>query len=219
MHSWRFARWAPLSGVVFAALWAVAIIFFLGDTPGDTDQEIASFYEDEGNRDKQSVAWVLVALATLFLLWFLAELRVRLLAAEGQPARLTALAFGSGIVSAVLFLLSMTLWAATSFAHDETEFTADPGTVRLLDSTGYVLWASAGSMSIPLVLAASLIVLRTRVFPVWVGWIGLPLALSLLVAFAFIPVLALFAWVALLGLLMAWRPEVARKEPATVPPA
>ena len=217
MPNWPLARWAPLSGVVFALLWAVAVLF-LGDGPGDTDQEIASFYDDEGNRDKQSVTWVLVALATLFFLWFLAELRVRLLAAEGEPARLTALAFGSGLVSAVLFLLSMTLWAATSFAHDEAEFSADPGTVRLLDSTGYVLWASAGSMSIPLVLAVSLIVLRTRIFPVWVGWIGLLLALTLLVSFAFLPVLAFFAWVALLGILMTWLPEVVRKEPATVPP-
>src|SRR5918999_5184106 len=159
----RFARWAPLSGVVFAALWVVAILLF-GDGPGDTDQEIASFYDSDDNRDDQSLAWALVALATLFFLWFLAELRVRLLTAEGQPARLTALAFGSGLVSAVLFLLSMTVWAATSFAHDEAEFSADPGTVRLLDSTGYVLWASAGSMSIPLVVAVSLIALRTRVF-------------------------------------------------------
>jgi hypothetical protein len=218
VQGWRFARWAPLSGVVFAALWAVTIIFFLGDTPGDTDREIASFYEDEGNRDKQSVAWVLVALATLFFLWFLAELRIRLLAAEGEPARLTALAFGSGLVSAVLFLLSMTLWAATSFAHDEAEFSADPGTVRLLDSTGYVLWASAGSLSIPLVVAVSLIALKTRVFPVWLGWVGLVLALTLLIAFAFIPVLALFAWVALLGILMSWRPAGLRSEPAPMTP-
>lgn len=214
----RFARWAPLSGVVFAALWVVVLIL-IGDGPGDTDQEIASFYDDEGNRDEQSVAWALVAFATLFFLWFLAELRVRLLAAEGEPARLTALAFGSGLVSAVLFLLSMTLWAATSFAHDEAEFSADPGTVRLLDSTGYVLWASAGSLSIPLVLAVSLIALRTRVFPVWLGWIGLVLALTLIVAFAFIPVLALFAWVALLGILMTWRRDVAPREATTVPPA
>ena len=208
----RFARWAPLSGVVFAALWAVSFIF-LGDGPGDTDQEIAAFYDDDGNRDDQSLGWALVALATLFFLWFLAELRVRLLMAEGQPARLTALGFASGIVSAVLFFLSVTVWAATSFAHDEAEFSADPGTVRLLDSTGYVLWASAGSMSIPLVVAVSLIVLRTRVLPVWVGWIGLPLALTLLVAFAFFPVLGLFAWVALLGILMTWLPAYSGREP------
>ena len=214
----RFARWAPLSGVVFAALWVVAILLF-GDGPGDTDQEIASFYDSDDNRDDQSLAWALVALATLFFLWFLAELRVRLLAAEGQPARLTALAFGSGLVSAVLFLLSMTVWAATSFAHDEAEFSADPGTVRLLDSTGYVLWASAGSMSIPLVVAVSLIALRTRVFPVWLGWVGLVLALALIIAFAFIPVLALFAWVALLGILMSWQPAAPRSAAGPVPPA
>ena len=60
-----------------------------------------------------------------------------------------------------------------------------------------------------MVLATSLVALRTGVFPRWFAWIGFLVALTLLVAFFFVPVFILWGWILVVSgymLLSARRP-------------
>jgi hypothetical protein len=62
--------------------------------------------------------------------------------------------------------------------------------------------------------ATSILAIRTHLFPAWLGWIGLMLAL-VVIGFAFVPVFGLVAWVLLIGLLLL-RPAIS---PRPVEPA
>jgi hypothetical protein len=211
----RWARWSPLSGIVFAALWVITIIV-VGDGAGDTDQEILSYYADDGNRNKEITGFFLILAAGLFYLWFLATLRSRLRPPEGEPGTGSALAFASGVVSAALLFVAAIFFSAPAFATSQDDFTLDPNTYRLISDMGYGLFVTGLTPAIVLVLATSYVVLRTRVFPVWVGWTGFPVALLLVFAFAFIPFFVFLGWVALLCILMTWWPAGAGR-PATAP--
>src|SRR2546429_168572 len=43
--------------------------------------------------------------------------------------------------------------------------------------------------------ATSVIALRTGVFPRWFAWIGLPVAVTFLLAFFFVPIFVLWGWI------------------------
>jgi hypothetical protein len=202
----RWARWAPLSGLVFSALWVIAFVI-VGSGAGDTDEEILSYYEDSGNRSQEITAFFLILAAVLFYLWFLALLRSRLRVREEAPATGSALVLASGSVSAALFVVSAYLFSAPAWATSQDDFTLDPDTYRLIADMGYGIWVGAQFVAIVLLLAASSVVLRSGAFPRWVGWIGFPVAFLLLFAFAFIPFLFFLGWIALVSVLMAWRPE------------
>jgi hypothetical protein len=54
MRASGFARWAPLSGALFVALW-VAAYLVLGDTveDSDPDAQILAYFSDEGQRSRE----------------------------------------------------------------------------------------------------------------------------------------------------------------------
>jgi hypothetical protein len=201
-------RWAPFSGLVFAALWVIAFLV-VRTGAGDTDEEILSYYADSGNRNKEITAFFLILAAGLFYLWFLAVLRSRLRLREGEPGTASALVLASGCVSAALFFVSAYLFSAPAWATSQDDFTLDPDTYRLITDMGYGVWVGAQFVAIIAVLSASYVALRTGAFPRWVGWIGFPVALLLLFAFAFIPFFVFLGWITLISVLMAWRPEPA----------
>lgn len=213
----RLSRFAPLSGIVFAALWVIAIVI-VGGGAGDTDEEILAYYEDSANRNMEITGFFLILASALFYVWFLALLRSRLRVGEGEPGTGSALVLASGCVSAALFLVAAYLFSAPAWAASQDDFTLDPDTYRLISDMGYGVWVGGQSVAIVLVLAASYVVLRTGIFPKWVGWIGPPVALLLVFAFAFIPFFVFLGWIVLLSLLMVWqRPEAAR-QPNVVSP-
>ncbi len=51
-----------------------------------------------------------------------------------------------------------------------------------------------------------MLVLRTAVLPRWLGWVGIVVAIALLVAVLFIPIFLLWAWVLVVGVILTARP-------------
>ena len=93
----RYARLAPLSGLVFFVLLFVAFIVLGGDTP-DSDAsaaKVVSFYTD--HRGQQQAASFILAVGCLFLLWFVTELRRELSERTNEPVANAA--FAGGIVT------------------------------------------------------------------------------------------------------------------------
>jgi uncharacterized membrane protein YhaH (DUF805 family) len=204
MSGW--ARWSPLSGIVFVALWIVAFIL-VGEGAGDTNQEILDWYTDGGNRDKQHYGLLIVALASLALIWFASMLRHRL--RDRDQSMLPALGLGGGIAAATLWVAAFCAWTAVANAvEDEDEFVVAPDTARVFDAFGYLLFVGAGIASSLLVIATSVAALRTGLLPKWLAWLGVPVAVSLLVTFIFIPFFALLGWVLVVSLvLLFWKPS------------
>ena len=206
MIGYRWIRWAPLSGVVFVALWIITFIL-TGNGAGDQDQEILDYYAKHSNRVKEITGFFLILAASLFLLWFFGLLRDRLLRVEGQPGTLSTLAFAGGVGTAILLVIAGAMFDGTALTiSNEKHFRLDPNTHRLINDIGYSFFVAAVAFAIFPVAVTSVFAIRGLVLSKWFGWLGLVAALTFIVGFAFIPFLVLLGWVLVASALMLWRP-------------
>ncbi len=202
----RLARWAPLSGAVFVALWVVAAVLTF-DSPDSNARsaKILAYYGKHSNRVQHIVAFFLVGVALLFFLWFLSTLRSRLAAAEGGAGRLTSLATIGGVV----FVTLITAGAIVDFSYsatisDASRFNRDPNLFRLVSELSYFLVVLSLFAAAALVWAVAALAWRTRTFPRWLAGLGFFVGATCLVGFTGIPA-ALFAiWLLLLSGYLTW---------------
>ena len=203
------SRLGALAGLAFAACFFVGVAS-LSVPRSVGDAELVAWWSDSGNRTTAIVSMYLFVAAGLCFLVFLAVLRTRLLAAEGGPGELTALAVTSGAVFvAMLFVAAaargVIAFAVESPANDEALPGAD--VLRYLPQVGYAITGTGGLLALALCIATvSWIVHRTRAFGRWLAWLGLAavvvvtaasLALSGVLAIPAVLVWALAASVAL----------------------
>jgi hypothetical protein len=201
-HGWE--RWSPIAGLLYVALFVIAIV----TTPdtGETNREILEHYADAGNRRNDIILTFLLAAAALAFVWFVSHLR-SLLAAAAPVSALPALVLAAGVGSAALLAVAAATFGSVSFTYGEGDFELDPNTARLVGSIGYGVFVGSMWMAGLVVIATSLVVLRTRLLPTWLAWLGLAVALALVFAFAFFPVFALLAWVAVVSVVLLARPR------------
>jgi hypothetical protein len=206
VYSFRWERWSAVAGVLFVALFAVALA--LSANTGDNPSEVQQWYADSGNRTKEFVAWFLYIAAAIAFLSFLGTLRDMLVRAEGGPGTLSALVFGPGLAFTVLLVTGVSLFAAPAALGDENDFKLDPNTAEIFSDAGYFVLVAGGMIASIVVLATSMAALRTGVLPSWLGWVGLIVAVVMLFSVFFVPLLVFLAWVLAVSLVMvvaAWR--------------
>jgi hypothetical protein len=201
----RWQRWGPLSGVVYVVLFLVGILLG-GEGSGDSPEEHVAYYADAGNRAKEFAIFFVLVAAGLAFLWFLAGLRGILVRAEGEVARWTALAYGAGIASTALFLGAVSLFVAPAGSAGEESFReVNPSAANIVGNAGYAMFACSIMVAGMLVLATSIVALRTLVFPRWLSFAGFVVAPLLLLAIFFIPAFLWLAWVLAVSLVLILR--------------
>ena len=197
-------RWGPFTGVLAVICWIVS--FIVGsDSPdsSSSDAKIAGFYTSHSHQIHDAIALFVFLAGILFLLGFLAALRSRLMEAEGAPGRLTALAFGSGVASAVLFVIAIAFFLSPAItANDTGKFRLDPNTYRLFQDTGYVMWVGAVIVGALVVWATSAIALRSGLLPKWFAWLGVLAGILQLLAVFFIPVFIFWGWILIVSMFL-----------------
>jgi hypothetical protein len=206
VYGFRWERWSALAGVLFVALFVVALAL-TGNT-GDNPSEVQEWYADEDNQTKTIVAWFIWVASALAFLSFLGTLRDMLVRAEGGPGTLSALVFGPGLVFTSLYVAGVSLIAAPAVLADDSDFELDPNTAQLANDAGYFLLAGGVMVASILVLSASTAALRTGILPAWLGWVGLIVAVAMLFAIFFVPILVFVGWVLVVSFVMlvaAWR--------------
>jgi hypothetical protein len=154
-------RWAPLAGVLAVVCSLVGVMHVLNQPQTkDSNAKIAAYFADHSHRVQGAVSFFVYLAGIVFLLVFLGALRERLVEAEGQPGRLSALAFGAGVAALPLWGISMLLANAVSFTVGESSaFTIDPNTYRLLGVVSYFTWVIALFVSSVVVWATSAVAL------------------------------------------------------------
>jgi hypothetical protein len=190
----RWQRWSPLAGVAFTVFFLVALGVSRGG-PGDTPDELADWYGDEGNRGAAFFVFFLLTAAALSFLWLLGALRSALVRAEGDPARWTAVAFAAGVASATLLLASASLYVTPAAAASEEKFPFDPSTANSLANAGFMLLVCSTMAGALLVLATSIVAARTGLLPRWLVLAGFVVAPVLLFAIFLVPLYVWLAWV------------------------
>jgi hypothetical protein len=171
----RWERFAPLTGIVAVALWVVGVIVESSTeySEKDTPEEILAVFQ--GDTNTLLAAGVIFAFGVVFFIWFLGSLRAALYSAEGGVGRLSSIAYGSGMLAALCLLLQVA--PTLQGAVDEDDLSAD--TAQSLHSMGEAFFVGAELTLLAMFAAVGLLLLRTRVLPIWLGWASLAVALLL----------------------------------------
>lgn len=199
----KWERLAAGTGLLFVALFIAALFDPVVDPAGDEASVVAAQLLDNPGQ-----AWLAVyagGLAALALVWFVGSLRSALRRAEGGTGRLSAVAFGGGVMAGVALLASSAfLSAAVSLA----DYGDDPAGARLAASFSEHLFFAASYGMALLVGATFVLALRHGVIPRWLAWVGaVGGVLSLLQIWPFFPigVLIFLFWVAALSVVLMSR--------------
>jgi hypothetical protein len=162
---------------------------------------------------------ILFGVASMLLLVFVGGLRAFLARAEGQDPRLAPVVVAAGAVAAGLVLLRAAIVVALTVLRGNEVGVHAQGSAWAARALFYLEGALRDMMLFPfavLLAAAAVVLLRTRVLPGWLGWVGaglaaligllavgLPAGLDIAPLDQAIALLAL-AWVAGLAFCLGW---------------
>lgn len=213
---WWGERWSAVAGIKFVVLF-VALGFLFGETPTDAGaQELAAFYEDQG-AVRLSLQFFFVGIGAAAFLWFAATLRSVLGRAEGDPERLSSLAFAGGVATAVLVLVAGSAFIApASVVVFGEERALDPVLDEVVGSAGFIALNFALIASAVMFTATGLVALRTRLLPAWYAWTGFVVSLALVLNILFFwGFFAWLAWVLVTSILLLMRPATPSRRTRT----
>jgi hypothetical protein len=193
-------RWhtlAPLTGVAFVIL-AVVSFIVSGETPDldDSPQKILDFYND--NDTEQIFAAAFLGWGTLFFLFFLGVLRSVLHAAEGGIARLSAVAFGGGL----LLAFGMLSFAGFTFTLGDAADHLTPQAAQALNALNSDFFFPVAVGLGTLMISTGIVAIRSRILPSWLSWITLLIGVAAITPIGFFAFLAFGLWTLITSVLL-----------------
>jgi hypothetical protein len=213
LASQRLHVLGPLTGVLFVVLAVVAFII-AGESPDtdDSPQKILDWYVDNDNSQLWGGAFL--AWSTVPFVFFLGVLRSTLHAAEGAIARLSAVAFGGGIV----LTIGVLSFAGFTFTlGDVADDGLTPQAAQALNALNSDFFFPVAVGVATLLIATSIASLVTRALPAWLGWSALVIGIVALTPGGFFAFLAFLLWTVATSIVL-WRAR-ATEPPMAVPPA
>lgn len=171
----KWDRWAPLSGALAVPFWIAAVILISTKAEGSKGPKIlASFHQ---HSDGILLAGLLWSIGVLLFIWFLGSLRSHYLAAEREPGRITALAYGGGIAASVIAMLIPVGDEVGALNKDDID--ASGAAVLHHFSDAFFV---AAEYTLPILFFASAIMsLRYGALPKWLGWLSVVIGIVLLI--------------------------------------
>ena len=165
----RSSRWGGLAGIAaMAAFIASSVLLRHSPSTDQPTRDITAWFTD--HRTTALTATYLLGLGATILLVFLGALR-HLLRRDDDLDAAASVAFAGGVGLAITTLLEGAMVAVLAFRPDTT-----PAVARALYDTNGLLVAFAAFPAAALVSASSVVALRSRVLPRWLGWAGLAVA-------------------------------------------
>ena len=167
----RAERLAPLSAFLVTGFAAAAFII-TGETPStdDSAKKVVDFYTD--NKDQVFVTSALASLAGFSLVWFSSSLRAHIRRKEGEPGRVAVLPFAAGIMIAVGITIFAGIEASEADAVDDIPASA----MQALNALDNNMFFTLAAGSLLMFTAMAVAILRYGVFPKWLGWVSVVLA-------------------------------------------
>jgi hypothetical protein len=205
MDEAKFEKWGALAGAVFVVL-AVVGSLIAGSPPkvSDPDLKIVKYFRD--NKDTLKISAYLAGLGVVFFLFFLGIVWTRLRIAEGGHGRLAGTSAMAGIAMGATAMAGFSINAYGTLHPAESA-----GSYRLAT----VVFGMLSFAALVFVEAASIVIIRTKFLPAWLGWLGMLSALLWLVggaavstendtifAFGFVAFLVWALWLLIFSVLL-----------------
>ncbi len=196
---------AALTGSL-SVLIVVASFLVWGDTPKGDARAAEVFAHYGANRTQGLIAAALLAVSAIPLVAFAASLRERARAVM-PDSMLPGFAFGAGIVAAAGFIGA----AGIHLALSDYGRNIDPAAAQALntlDADSFVLFTAGLSA---LVLAGSLIAIRSKLLSPWLGWVGIIVAIAVFTPVGFFASCVAGAWIVATSIILYLRGQPARE--------
>jgi hypothetical protein len=220
MSGKRLEQVAAAGGIAFVVLESVGQGFIQmgGAEPafGAPADEILAFFLA---RDETLFNWggYLSLLSFIAFIWFLGALWAAIRRAERDPALLSMVAFGSGLV--VVATLTGGAWAMAVFRIREG---LDPQIGRTLYDLGNFAFATSWVFFASLLLATGVAAILYGALPRWLGWASIIVAIGLLAGrfiwtsqAAFIPWVLFWLWLIVISVVLIRRAGKSESQIAT----
>lgn len=207
-----FGKLGAGAGILFAVLFVVAVFMGPGNLPDGTDAQVVAFYDDMGNRVMSVISAYLFAAAAICYLFFMLDLRARLLRSSRDVRNWTGVAGVSGAVFVAVMVAAGATFATIS---GDIVFGGDPhpavgDVARFLPELGYaLLMVGAMVLAAAHVASTSVAAMQSGLLPRWLCIAGLIGAVLLLFSVLFFPLLALPLWALAVGVVLLTRTEPA----------
>ena len=122
---------------------------------------------------------------------------------------------GAGATAAALLLVAAALFGATSMAVQfSSRFSVDVNLARFALSTGYIAAFASVLVNCLVVIATSIVALRTPVLPSWFAWAGFAVVpLAIVESMLLFPIFLIPLWVLLTSIILTTQPEQAEESP------
>lgn len=170
--AWSVPLFMVLLGVGFGLLGG----YIPPTPPSDSAQEVAEFYRDNTQLIRSGL--ILTMLGAALLCPWVAVLGHQLKRIEGGSSVLAQTQMLAGAMVAILIIIPCMLWTAAAYRPDR-----DPDLVLLLNDVGWFFFILALSLPVVQMLAIALAIFgapNEDVFPRWLGYLNLWLAILLL---------------------------------------
>jgi hypothetical protein len=184
---------------------------------GESDEAIVAYYTSSDNQLTLQIAYLVLTLAAVLFLWYVGVLSARLRDAEGKSGWLSRIVLVSGAASVTVMIVGFLVGGMVADIGDDTDaFRVDPNTTRLLTDASYTfVFETALPLAAPMVLAASLVFLRTGLLPRWLGWAGIAVAALCLFGFLGVPMGLFLIWIVVVAVYLIRRPPLSPPSPTT----
>ena len=196
-------RAAAVAGILFSVLLITSLVLVRAAVPADPQESGAWLSED---LKSVSLALNLVPFAGIAFLWFIGVVRDRL--GEHEDRFFATVFLGSGLLFLAMLFVSVGVAGGLI-----SMFGASPGT--LVDSGLYtfgrtmvyeIMTVYTMKMAGVFMMTTCTLSLRTGIFPRWMAFLGVALALFLLLSMSFVPwsPLVFPLWILLISIHILW---------------
>ena len=188
----RLTRLAPLTGFGFAVLFLVSVIASSPPADGASNAKWLASYAGSGHKAGHVITGVCLVLAGLCLLVFMTTLWNRIVEAR-RPERVSPLpVVAAGVSAACIAVGGVLMGGAISVMSSPSP---DANLLRLCNDIGFTMVGLGGMLAAALSVAVISAQARAaNVFGRRMTTFGYAVAVILLAALAFVPIVALLAW-------------------------
>ena len=208
--SGTWTRLAPLSGIGFIVCFIGGVVSSSPPDVGATNAKWIAEYATTSKQWGHLATGVLLILAALFLICFFSTVWARIATAQ-QPRLLNPLPLLAAAVGGACMAAGGLCMAVISGAEltSSNPLIGDADMLRLGNALGFGLAGIAGMAAISLaILSVSIQAHAAGVFGTKLLALSVLVAVVLLAAFLFVPIIALMLWLVVVAVVLVRRPEV-----------